>query len=95
MAQSAVVRDYRALQTGRSEAAIRRTSWPDARHGHYMSRIVDLVEDPVTAHSDPEKSLVASHRLHAVGPGVLLKAVQMRIESPSDRKWKPEKFALS
>jgi hypothetical protein len=59
-----------------------------------MSRVVDLVEDPVIAHADPEEPFVPSHRLDAVGPGVLFEAVHVRLETLSDRKRKPQEFTL-
>jgi hypothetical protein len=60
-----------------------------------MSRVIDLVEDPVIAHADPEEPFVAGHRLHTVRPRILLESEEMWIETLSDCRGKPEKFALS
>lgn len=72
-----------------------RAAWSDARHRHHVSRFVDLVEDPVIAHANPEEPFVAGHRLHAVRPWVLPETVYMRLEPPSDWDRKPREFVLS
>jgi hypothetical protein len=59
-----------------------------------MSRIVDLVENPLIAHADTEKPFVASHRLHTVRPRVLGESEEMRIEALSHCKGKLDEFAL-
>ncbi len=83
-----------AARKGRSEAAVGCASWSDARHGHHMSGVVDLVKDAVIAHADPKEPFLAGHRLDAMRTGVLLEAGQVWLEPLSGRKREPQEFAL-
>ena len=60
-----------------------------------MSRLVNLVEDSVITHADPEEPFVADHRLCAVGTRILLETAEVRLEPLSDGKRKPKELALS